>query len=147
MSLCMFVKAGTHRPNHWTSEAFGETRTRSGTIMFGVFSSVGSFWSRADVVYSDWTCEVWGGRPLGSLIGYVLANQCGVWEGRNTVRPLVFYALRSLIPRFHVLQYQHETNCYLRLRQMNCVCLVMPRCMFSMQLFLSEIVKFRFDWK
>ena len=26
-----------------------------------------------------------------------------------------------------------------------CVCLVMPRCMFSMQLFVSEIVKFRFD--
>ena len=25
-----------------------------------------------------------------------------------------------------------------------CVHLVMPRCMFSMQLFLSEIVKFRF---
>ena len=28
-----------------------------------------------------------------------------------------------------------------------CVRLVMPRCMFSMQLFLSEIVKFRFDQK
>ena len=28
-----------------------------------------------------------------------------------------------------------------------CVRLVMPRCMFSMQLFLSEIVKFRFDRK
>ena len=28
-----------------------------------------------------------------------------------------------------------------------CVCLVMPRCMFSMQLFLYEIVKFRFDRK
>ena len=26
-----------------------------------------------------------------------------------------------------------------------CVRLVMPRCMFSMQLFLSDIVKFRFD--
>ena len=26
-----------------------------------------------------------------------------------------------------------------------CVHLVMPRCMFSMQLFLSEIVKFLFD--
>ena len=26
-----------------------------------------------------------------------------------------------------------------------CVCLVMPHCMFGMQLFLSEIVKFRFD--
>ena len=28
-----------------------------------------------------------------------------------------------------------------------CVCLVMPHCMFSMQLFLSEIVKFHFDRK
>ena len=31
--------------------------------------------------------------------------------------------------------------------QLICVCLVMPRCMFSMQLFFSEIVKFRFDRK
>ena len=28
-----------------------------------------------------------------------------------------------------------------------CVCLVMPHCMFGMQLFLSEIVPFRFDRK
>ena len=28
-----------------------------------------------------------------------------------------------------------------------CVCLVMPHCTFSMQLFLSEIVMFRFDQK
>ena len=34
------LKAGTHRPNCWTSEAFGETQTRSGTNMFGVFSCV-----------------------------------------------------------------------------------------------------------
>ena len=30
------LKAGTHRPNRWTSEAFGKTRTRSGTNLFGV---------------------------------------------------------------------------------------------------------------
>ena len=48
-------KAGTHRPNYWMSEVFGETRTRSGTNMFGVFSCVGSFRS-----HSDSTCEVWG---------------------------------------------------------------------------------------
>ena len=29
--LLLRLKAGTHRPNRWTSEAFGETRTRSGT--------------------------------------------------------------------------------------------------------------------
>ena len=84
-------------------------------------------------------------EPLDSLIGGVLANQCDVWEGRNTVCTLVFYALRSVIPRCHALQYWHETSCYVHSGQMNCVCLVMPRCMFSMQLFLSEIVKFHFD--
>ena len=50
-------------------------------------------------------------EPLGSLIGGVLANQRGVWEGRNTVCALVFYALRSVIPRFHGLQSWHETLC------------------------------------
>ena len=37
----------------------GETRTRSGTNLFGVFSCVGSFWTRADVVCYNTTCEVW----------------------------------------------------------------------------------------
>ena len=37
-------------------------------------------------------------EPKDSLIGGVLANQHGVWEGRNTVCALVFYALRSVIP-------------------------------------------------
>ena len=36
--------AGTHRPNRWTSEVFGETRL--GTNLFSVFSCIGSFWSR-----------------------------------------------------------------------------------------------------
>ena len=52
------LKAPTHRPNRWTSEAFGETLTRSGTNMFRVFRCVGSFRSRADVVGSDSACEV-----------------------------------------------------------------------------------------
>ena len=74
--------------------------------MFGVFSCLGSFRSRLDVVCSDSTCEVRGGwmslsEPLDSLIG-VLANQHGVWEGRNTVHALFFYALHSVIPCFHV---------------------------------------------
>ena len=42
-------------------------------------------------------------EPLGSLIGGVLANQRGVWEGRNTVCALVFYALHSVILLYHVL--------------------------------------------
>ena len=49
-------------------------------------------------------------EPLGSLIGGVLANQRDVWEGRNTVCALVFYALHSVIPRFHALQSWHETS-------------------------------------
>ena len=36
-------KPETHRANRWPSEAFGETRTSSGTNLFGVFSGLGSF--------------------------------------------------------------------------------------------------------
>ena len=91
------LKAGTHWPKRCSSEAFGETRTRSGTNMFGVFSCVGSFQSSANVVGSDSSCEVWGGGPwdvwaigfsdwlcaswMAALIGGVLVNQRGVWEG------------------------------------------------------------------
>ena len=122
--LCL-LKAGTHQPNLWTSEAFGETRTRSGT---NLFSCVWSFRSHVDVVCSDSVCKVWGGwlsavwaigisdwwcaSCIATLIGGVLANQCGVWEARNTVCALFFYALRSVIPCFHVLEYWHETSCY-----------------------------------
>ena len=93
------LKAGTHRPNRWPSEAFGETRTSSRTNLFGVFSCAGSFWSRVDSVCSDSTCQVWEGWLSGGLdaigysnslscsmtilIGGVLANQRGVWEGQN----------------------------------------------------------------
>ena len=52
------VKAGTNRPNRWACEAFGETRMTSGTNMFGVFSCVGRFRSRADIVGSDSACKV-----------------------------------------------------------------------------------------
>ena len=51
-------------------------------------------------------------EPLDSLIGGVLANQCGVWEGRNTACALFFYSLCYIIPRFHFLQSWHETSCY-----------------------------------
>ena len=50
-------------------------------------------------------------EPLDSLIGGVLANQRSVWEGRNTVCTLVFYALHSVISCFHALEYWHETSC------------------------------------
>ena len=51
-------------------------------------------------------------EPLDSLIGGVLANQRGVWEGQNTVCTLVFYVLRSIISCFHALEYWHKTSCY-----------------------------------
>ena len=44
------------------------------------------------------------------LTGGVLANQYGVWEGRNTVGALFFYALRFVISCFHVLEYWHKTS-------------------------------------
>ena len=53
------------------------------------------------------------------LIVSVQANQRGVWEGANTVCPLFFYAIRSIIPCFHVLEYWHETSCYVRSGQIN----------------------------
>ena len=157
------LKAGTHRPNRWTSEAFGETRTRSVTNVFSVFSCVGSFRSRADVVSSDGACEVWGGGLsdvwatgfsdrlcaswMAVLISGVLVNQRGVWEGR--ILCALCFSMHS-VPSFPVFMF-----CSTGLRivsmsiqdQLICVCLVMPHCMFSMQLFLSEIVKFCFKEK
>ena len=124
-SCCL--KAGTHWPDRWTSEAFGKTRTRLATNMFGVFSCVESFWNLADVVCSDSTCEVWEGwlsaigdigfsdwlcaSSMTILIGSVLANQRGVWEGRNTMCALFFNALRSVISCFHVAPTAYCISC------------------------------------
>ena len=58
-------------------------------------------------------------EPLDSLIGGVLVNQRGVWEGLNTVCALVFYTRHSVIPRFHALQYWHKTSCYVCSERMN----------------------------
>ena len=84
----------------------------------------------------------WTTEPLDSLIGGVLANQRCVSEYcvRRSFQPTV-------IPRFHALHSWHEASCYVPSGGINCVRLVMPRCMFSMQLFLSEIVKLHFDRK
>ena len=77
-------------------EAFGATRMLSAPIQQAKSEEVG--------------CRL--SEPLDTLIGGVLANQSCVWEGRNTVCALVFYALRSVISCFHVLEYWHETSCY-----------------------------------
>ena len=151
LSAIIVLKAGTHWPNRWTSEAFGETRTRSGTNMFGVFSCIGSFRSHADVVCSNLTCKVWGGglsdvrairfsdclcsRWMAVLIGGVLANQHGVWEGQNTVSTLFFYALRSVIPIFMFCSTGMRLVVMSVQDELICVRLVMPHCMFRMQLF------------
>ena len=59
-------------------------------------------------------------EPLDSLIGGVLANHCSVWEGRNTVCALVFYALLFVISCFPALEYWHQTSCdYVRSGQIN----------------------------
>ena len=73
-----------------------------GWEQISVFSCVRSFQSQVDIVCSDSTCKVCGGWLLAIwaigfsdwlcvscmtiLIGSVLANQRGVWEGWNTVR-------------------------------------------------------------
>ena len=79
-------------------EAFGAGRTLSALIQHVKSEEVG--------------CQT--SEPLDSLIGGVLANQRGVWEGRNTVCALFFYALCAVIPCFHVLEYWHETSSYVR---------------------------------
>ena len=106
-SLSCILKAGTHRPNRWTSEAFGETRMRSETNMFGVFSCVWSFRSRLDAVCSDSACEVWGGGPSDvwaiEFSDWRCANESArCVEGQNTVCVLVFHRLRSVIPCCYV---------------------------------------------
>ena len=79
----------------WTSETFGETRTSSGTNLFGSFSCVGSFWKPVSgpiqLAKSESVAVRRTGRRLilwlcascsmTIQIGGVLANQRGVWEG------------------------------------------------------------------
>ena len=94
----MSHKAGSRRrearntPAQLPSEMLGQTRTRSGTDLLGVFSCVGSFWSHPDGVRSDSTrnvlraLAVWGSEPCDWLCA---ANQRGVWEGRDQHHPVL----------------------------------------------------------
>ena len=75
-------------------ESVGTARTTSAPIQHAKSEMVGLLLS----------------EPLDSLIGCVLANQRGVWRGRNIECALFFNALRSVIYCFHVLEYWHETS-------------------------------------
>ena len=95
-------------------EAFGTVWTTPAPIQHAKSERVGCRLPEPSL-YADWLCA----RCMTFLIGGVVANQCGVWEGWNTVCTLVFYALRSVVSCFHVLEYWHETSatCSLHLAQ------------------------------
>ena len=93
-----------------------------------------SMWSRLSAVwairFSDWRCAsecVWG-RILRVH-----------WFSTHSVPSFLFFMFCSTGMTKAVIMSTQD--------KLICVRLVMPRCMFSMQLFLSDIVKFRFDWK
>ena len=67
-------------------------------------------------------------EPLDSLL-------CVHWFSTHSVPSFPAVILCSTGMRLVVMSVQDELI----------VCLVMPRCMFSVQLYLSEIVKFCFD--
>ena len=68
------LKTGTHRPNRWTSEAFGETQTRSGCMVCSAaseaFRAARMLSAQIERAKSE---EVgrWMSEPLDSLIGCV----------------------------------------------------------------------------
>ena len=123
--VCHSLKVGTHRPNRWTSEVFGETRTRSGTNLLGCSAALEAFGTTrmlsAPIQHAK-SDEVGCGpsEPLDSrlcascltiLISGVLANQCGVWDGQNTVCTLFLYPLRSAISCFQVAPPAYCISC------------------------------------
>ena len=143
------IKAGTNQPNRWMSETFGETLVRSGTNMFGMFSCVGAFGaaraSSATIQHAkseEVGCQP--SEPLESLTGGVLAA-CG----RGRILCVLCFCMHS-VPSFLVFMFW-STGTRLPVMSIQgkliCVRLVMPCCMFSMQMFLSEIVTFHFDQK
>ena len=108
--------------------------------MFGVFSCVGSFQSCSDVVFSNSACEIWGGG-LSDVwaIGYSdwqCASEswilCARWFSMHSVPSFLVFMFWSTGMRLAVVMSVQD--------KLICVCLVMPHCMFSMQLFLSEII-------
>ena len=108
-------------------EAFGATWTSSAPIQHAKSEEDG--------------CQL--SEPLDSLIGGVLANQRGVWEG-GILCALCFS--KHSVPSFPVFMFWSTGTRLVVIMSVQdgliCVHLVMPCCMFSMQLFLSEIVSF-----
>ena len=110
-------------------EAFGATRTLSALIQHVKSKEAGYLMS----------------EQLDSLIGGVLANQRSVGGVEYCVR---IGFLRSPFRHFMFSCTGMTLAVIMSVQEkLICVRLVMPRCMFNMQLILSEIVKFSFDRK
>ena len=83
MDVCVCVKAGTHRPNSWTSESLGRLGRGQEQICSVCSAALKAFTAArtlSDPIQHAKSEEV-GCRlsvPLDSLIGCVLANQSGV---------------------------------------------------------------------
>ena len=79
---------------------------------------------------SDWWCA---SKSVGR--GGILCALCFPMHSLPSFSIFIFCSTGTRVVVMSVLD------------ELICVRLVMPRCMFSMQLFLSEIVKFCFDRK
>ena len=77
--------------------------------------------------FFDWLCA----SCMTILIGGMPANQCSVWEGRPSFLVFMCWSTGMRLARLAVIMSVQD--------EFICVCLVMPRCKFSMQLFLSEV--------
>ena len=113
-------------------EAFGAARMLSAPIQHVKSEEVG--------------CRT--SEPYDSLIGGVLANQHDVWAGG--ILCALWFSTHS-VPSFPVFMFWSAGMKLTVIMSVQdefiCVRLVMPQCMFSMQLFLSEIITFCFDRK
>ena len=178
--IWMTLKAGTHRPNRWMSEAIHPSIhpsiivRLSGAGLRGQLPEQGhpdfplpghlwNVWGYSDEVGNKSVLSeeigFWPSEPLDSLIGCMPA----VWQfwlavcwrisavcGRGGILCALCFPIYS-VPSFSVFMFWSTGTRVAVIMSFQdkliCVCLVMPHCMFSMQLFLSEIVKFCFDRK
>ena len=134
------VKAGTHWPT-WTSYAFGETRTRSETNML-VCSAVSEAFGAALTLSAPTEYAKSRGRAVGRLSHWILwlvvchSDWRRISKSAQCVGGAEYCAVMFCSPG-------DETRIVMSVQdKLICVRSVMPRCMFSLQLCLSEIVKF-----